>query len=95
MIKKLDEAWGVVYLFVRDSFLHQREQFIGEEGCMGINIGNALRLIDVCHNLTHAHVERMRKRETLCKVNTSFRNSKITLNTNKHSPETPPLAVWV
>lgn len=50
-----------MHLFVCDSFLHQREQLIREEVCMGINKSNTLRLIDVCHNLSaHTHINRDR-----------------------------------
>lgn len=84
------KACYTMYLFLCDSFLHQGEQVIGEEGCMDINKSNALRLIDVCHNLS-PHTRKQRQR-SFCKVKHWFRIKEITKRQNlimsMDSPET-------
>lgn len=50
------------HLFVCDSFVHQGEQVIGEERCMGIQESNALWFVNICHYLlthTHTHSENL------------------------------------
>ena len=61
------KAGSVMYLFVCDSFLHQREQFIGEEVCMGVKESNPLRLIDVCHDLS-PHRRKIHRHKIIYKV---------------------------
>ena len=39
------------YLSVSNSLLHQGEQFISDEGPVGVQEGNALGFIDICYNL--------------------------------------------
>lgn len=59
---KQSMAFGVgVYFCVQNSCVNQGHQLISEERCSSVNKLNPLGLVDVGHNLAHAHTNKQTK----------------------------------